>query len=294
MLLFIILLVVAPIVWKLFPIEVANWEIAKARNQIRRLDLDKAGTILQDLQDSRPAVLKYPTFLIAKSDLAIARGKPDEVLEYYEKFSMDVDHWNRIRAGELLSEYFYQLGDFSRSYKLLKQCYGDRRLERDSLNRYAYAKALAKVDLESALENITMILGSDTDGSLKDTRGWVLYQMGEYYESVIMMNEAIAATTTVISKQGYFAGIDTIPKDEKNLSTKDQKSLEALREEMKTTHAISDLRERRNRFLATPVSHLAILHYHRAKALDALESEKAQADWDWLRFHGFEDESVLY
>lgn len=64
--------------------------------------------------------------------------------------------------------------------------------ERDTLNTLAYARAVAHRELDEALVDINEALTyAPQDPSLRDTRAWVLYQLGKYEEALVDADFAV-------------------------------------------------------------------------------------------------------
>src|SRR5574343_385373 len=91
--------------------------------------------------------------------------------------------------GQLGEAYFYQ-----KNNDLGKENY-EKALVLDPAssllrNNYAYRLALAKIDLNHALELIESIVGSGETAHFVDTKGFILFQQGKYADALILFEKA--------------------------------------------------------------------------------------------------------
>lgn len=134
------------------------------------------------------------------------------------------------------------------------------------LNGLAYARAVAGVDLEQALlesSQSMQLSGGGGSAEMLDTHGFILFQLGRQDAALQDLNQAAAliATRLAIAKsvQQY---VDPISREQQ---------LDTIREAA------------------------AVIHYHRALALEAVgQPEQAELDRQRVRTWGFEPDPSLF
>ena len=146
------------------------------------------------------------------------------------------------------------------------------------LNQIAYTRALLIRDLDQALADINLAIQEMPDeGSFRDTRAWVLYQMGRPQDAIADADFAVEQYSSSFEMQWYDNAMDWL---EQRLIP----SGEAEESEVRT-----------RRTTESNFWNLAVLHYHRAKILDALgRTEDAEVEWQWLRSRNFPLDDRLY
>jgi tetratricopeptide (TPR) repeat protein len=184
------------------------------------------------------------------------------------------------------------------------------------LNQLAYYRALARVELEQALQDINQALESDeNEPALRDTRGWVLYQLGRPEEALKDAQFAVEAMerTSMLGILERSLGEFTTSPDYSNLLPEANLAVDPLEENPKqqqtrrtrkgtvpkSTHATKGSAATDgylNMSAANPVLwNLAVLRYHRAMILQKLGREdEAKQDWDWLKKHNFPPDERLH
>jgi tetratricopeptide (TPR) repeat protein len=158
-------------------------------------------------------------------------------------------------------------------------------------------KAMAGVDLETALIEIDTALQFLPDASLLDTKAWVLFQAQKYEDAARVAQRAVEEFEKAASENGVYVGEgdDSVAKlMEPSSNTEVPSALQQHRDRMKAVLAESQPRRRYEMVEQSAVQTAAVLRYHRAKIYDALrETDRAKKDWNWLEFHHFHDESLL-
>lgn len=169
------------------------------------------------------------------------------------------------------------------------------------LNQLAYYRALARVDLDQALEDITKALeANENEPALRDTRAWILYQLDRAEEA---LSDATFAIETVerVSPTGIlerWLGEFTTAPDYSSLLPDAKLSDPAGKTKARTT--IKRAAGADNEYLtmssANPfLWNLGVLHYHRAKILEKLHrTEEAQRDWEWIKQRNFPPDDRLH
>jgi tetratricopeptide (TPR) repeat protein len=86
------------------------------------------------------------------------------------------------------------------SIKVLEQLLEpQQRRTSEQNNLLAYSRSLSNTGLDQALIEIDLAMKRDSDVSAyQDTKGWVLYQSGEYEEALLFANRAVAGFATEI------------------------------------------------------------------------------------------------
>ncbi len=175
------------------------------------------------------------------------------------------------------------------------------------LNQFAYYRALARVELNQALEDINVALKiNENEPALRDTRAWVLFQLGRPEEALADANFAVEATER-FSPQVFlerWAGEFTTAPDyasllpDDNLTSENKPPNKSKKGALKTSAKKSTAAE--DPFLTMPTANpvlwnLGVLHYHRAKILEKLDRPAdAKRDWDWIKQHKFPPDDRLH
>jgi tetratricopeptide (TPR) repeat protein len=158
-------------------------------------------------------------------------------------------------------------------------CVGSLRKNPGLLNQLAYFRALASIELDIALRDINEALSSMPDNdALRDTRAWVLFQMGKPLEALPDANFAVES----ISR----------PRGE-GFAEQFLRWLEQIligRPEPRSSDQVLTRRE-----AGIELWGMGALYFHRARILEALgRVEQAEADFQWLRDHRLPTDSRLY
>jgi tetratricopeptide (TPR) repeat protein len=176
------------------PREIGRWHMAAAREFWRNAEYGEIQGDLSQVADNRQKALakledalrwspEEPTFILQRVEWRTDAAQYDEALRdcnhLIEKFG---DEGELLRKREtilhLLGRHAEAVADAQRIDNLSKTSGIPPRA--NALNELAYAKAIGKIDLESALKEINEALTSQRNAAYLDTRGFIYYQMGKY------------------------------------------------------------------------------------------------------------------
>lgn len=260
-------LVAAPVIADQFRTEVARWYLAEAANRIvaerdSSHQLEQARRWAGDVTDLRDywifrveqALADSPTKVAAVIGEAVAQRKSNAFLA--DSYSMRLAN----------SHFFAEAVDVLEAGKIpeidLDPEYLDKRL-----NNLAYFRALAGIDLDQALSDIDRVLARTPNAAgVRDTRAWVLFQMGNPQRALEDADFAVASVTAT-GNSGWF---------DSSLTWLEEHVLTPRQPQ--TPKKLLTRREAGERLWG-----VAALHYHRAKILEALgRDEEADEEFQWL------------
>ncbi len=259
-----IAVVATPVVHDQFRDEVARWYLASAANRVATgLDIqpqlkqaERWGDDLSSLRDywwlrAEQALADSPDKLASVIEQAVARDKTN--VDIGIKFA------RRLSNNSLFHE---------ATAVLEATCIDELRQQPGILNELAYYRSLSARELDRALKDINQALQDEPDAAeLRDTRGWVLFQMGKPHEAIDDADYAVKA----------FDGLGPSGMVEETLFWLEQR-LAGPPE----PRAADDVLSRRE--AGELLWGRGAVHYHRAKILEALgREEEAQAEFNWLR-----------
>ena len=172
----------------------------------------------------------------------------------------------------------------------------------NNLNSYAYARALAKVELDQALVDINEALGFyPNEPALRDTRAWVYYQLGRYEEAFADADFSVKAQETPSMTNWWDSTLESLLETKELSSTAKQEAAtdssvasdEPVAAEVTGIASEGDqppivmLDPPKNYLTRSQISasvwSLGVMRFHRAMILEKLgRSEDAEADWKWI------------
>jgi hypothetical protein len=163
-------------------------------------------------------------------------------------------------------------------------------------NDLAYARAIAKVDLELASKEIDAALRrtKERNAGFLDTKAWVLYQREEFElakdfaeVAVELLYRDLADVDQTIAEAFY--------PDSRLADVRDKLDQEGLEsEKMAATKGLQKLSGIPESQLQQQLRMIAVLRHHRASILEALgDHEGAAIDRLWLRLFSFSDTESL-
>ena len=149
------------------------------------------------------------------------------------------------------------------------------------LNQISYFRALAGIELDEALENINEALRLYPENeAFRDTRAWVLFQMGRPLEALEDADFAVARMTKPqtgfwsITGELYDYFDQWFPKQDVSVQSEKPLTQREAPIELWTEGA---------------------LRYHRACILESLlRTDEAQEEWDWLEANRLPTDGTLY
>jgi len=257
------------------PLEIGRWQLAKAV-KLREAG-DKEGAY-RELAAAMERFPRSPELWLRRGEWKLDDGEEAQALEDFDKaveLAPDKEGALEKRADVLL-----KAGKFERAVEDWKQVERDSRRSgsppRDmALNQLAYAQALAKVDLDDALESINRALEiRPNEPAFLDTRGYIYYLKDEFEPALQDLDKAVQSTDAVVAK------ISKPP-------------AEGAKAPGKTSAGREGVVESRRREL---LNASAVIHYHRALVLKALDrTEDAEKDMAVAReLTGREPDKTLF
>lgn len=257
-------LALAPVIADQFRPEVARWYLAEATNRIVA-ERDN-GHQLEQARRWAGNMSEMRDYWIFRAEQALA-DSPEDVAKVVAQAVAQ----NKLNFF-LADSYSQRLADhrFFKEAVAVLEAGAIPELE-DSpqhLNNLAYFRALAGIDLDQALVDINRGLESDPDSpGMRDTRGWVLFQMGN---PLLALEDADFAVSAI-----------TPPADAGWLD----RSLAWLESQVLTHREPQESNKTLTRREAGEQLWIrGTLMFHRAKILEALgRTEEAERDFQWLR-----------
>lgn len=271
-------LVGLPLVWAAIPAEVARWYQASAVESIWSEDYESA---LQSLEQALDRSQENALYQVQKAAILIKLKRFTEAIEVCDGVSdenaIPSVFYHRANAYQRLGEHRKALDEIE---KLVDRAAADPPVRivgiagypflfsyEDALNGRAYARALANVELDSALDDINVAferMGNDDIAAYLDTRGYLYYLKGDYERANDDMQRAVS-----ISEEEY--------------PTEWFEKLEA--EEA----GYASMRAKLAR------EHMAVVYHHRGLVSDALgNQDEAQEDFQRALEYGYSPEDGVW
>jgi len=188
-----VLILVGPYVALQAPLEVGRWKLAAAIQARADGQKDRAYSALADAMNWMP---NQPMLYLQRAEWRLADGKQAEAFADADKL---VELWGETaRALTIHSRFLQNAGRHADAVIDCKKI--DEISERSgspsrvtALNWLAYTRALAKMELAEALQNVNDSLGlAGANAGILDTRAFVLYQMQRHDAALVDMTNAIA------------------------------------------------------------------------------------------------------
>jgi outer membrane PBP1 activator LpoA protein len=177
----VVLSCVLPIAKRWLPYEIGLWKVAEAGNHFRDGKLDLASQSMEQAD--------YSDLMM---NLLIEQGDSERALGLLNILKQQGNPSVAAQAGLRASRYFASGQDYLRALKALQvSAPPDARSSPTFLNQIAYMKAMAGVDLETALMEIDTALQFLPDASLLDTKAWVLFQSQKYEDAARVADKAV-------------------------------------------------------------------------------------------------------
>lgn len=257
-------LVTAPVVRDQFQTEVARWYLAAGANRVEQgLPIDEqlanARLWAGDLSGLRD-------YWLLRAEQALVTT-PDQVAEVIgQAVAKDQSFFD---IGYLIAHRLAQQSQFKEAAAVLQASLIDELRDMPTiLNELAYYQALAGIDLDQALARINQALERLPDApELRDTRAWVLFQMGRPQDAIADADFAVERYDAQATNNSLG---DTLGWLEERLSGPPEPLAE---DAVLTRREAGELLWGRG-----------AVHYHRAKILEALgRTDEAEQEFDWLR-----------
>ena len=268
-------LVVVPVIADQFRTEVARWYLAEASNRLvaerdSSHQLEQARRWAGDVTDLRDYWIFRAEQALADSPKKVAAVIGEAVAQ-------------RKSNAFLANTYAMQLANrrlFAEAVDVLEA--GKIPELEDNpqwLNNLAYFRALAGIDLDQALSDINRVLDQTPNAAdARDTRAWVLFQMGNPQTAIEDADFAVNSLTATADAGWLDSSLTWL---EDNVLT--------LREPQTPTKLFT------RREAGERLWRIATLHYHRAKILEALgRDEEADKEFQWLKEHNLPIDGSIY
>ncbi len=272
-----IALAAGPVLASQLRAELARWHIAAATNAVElrqgsaEQHLQSAREVYADVEQLRDywlhklkrTLLEEPTQAVSVLQQAIAASPLNRSLIpmtaaglwKQEKFEEQIQVWELLRSDQ-------------------------QPLPPGVLNELAYARALTAMELDQALEDINQALrNAPNQPAYRDTRAWVLFQMGRASEALEDADFAVKAFESsqqdgLINRTLVALGEQLAPLADDSLAPGQVLTRQQAGEALWGAGA---------------------LYYHRARILEGLlRQEEAQADWNWLAEHHLPQDDRLF
>lgn len=306
-------IVIEPSVWRA---ELARWKLAAAANALEQDRLDEVPRWINDARELNPNLESEQDYWYVLILEAYQRRDYDRMVELIAAATA-VDQ--RFRwLGEYMALRLARAEQFLYAARALEATITDRdQVSPETLNAMAYWRALAGADLDQALQDIERALKVlPDDPALRDTRAWVLFQMGRPLEALADAQFAVETmearlrpvtdlwqrVSELLRGQGTSAPqadetAAPAPAGESPPGTAsaataatEEATAPPLQEEEETNYV--PLLEGQ---VDPQLWSLAVLKYHRARILEALgRIEEAQQDYAWLRQHRLPTDDRLH
>lgn len=301
-----ILLVVTPILTGSWREEAARWELARAANaslmgqteqykdSLERAreqsgDVEKLRDywllrITESINDLRLRLLRSSSpegwFLPAPDDGEGVADSPVELL----KLAIQKDPSFASLAPRILGP-AERLSQYRLYVDTLELVLSPEDREQPAvLNQLAYMRSLGAFELEQALKDIELSLANyPNNTAFRDTRAWVLYQMGRPQDA--LADAEFAVERAVKPSAEWMAPIldllEEATKSADEVASEEQSSDKLSGADSTLNEAATPLRmEEADPF----VWQYGVMRYHRGKILEALgRAEAAEEDFAWLR-----------
>lgn len=277
-----VLIVLAPIGARQLSGELSRWHLAAAANAIEldEGDPDESLKLARDSHADLESTHDYWLFRVKKALDADSTRLPNLIREAQGKIS------TASQIGFYALRHTEANGEFGITVELYEICITPRdRQNPHILNQLAYMRSLAILDLDTALADIDRALEEfPKRGAFRDTRAWVLFQMGRPLEALADVEQAI----------------ESIESRNANPWTEVVESAKELTSELQTQ--LFGEREKPQDLEPLPRSQVdeliwqdGVIRYHRAKILESLgRDEEAEPDWQWIREHRLPPDDRLY
>jgi len=271
------------------PREIGRWHLAAALNVRGTGEKDAA---YQKLAAAIAWFPKSPALLLQRAEWRLDDGERDEAFADCDRMlevGGDRQEWLRAHA-----QFLQNAGEFGRAVEDWKKI--NELSQRsgtpsrpDALNGLAYAQSLAEVELDEALENVNQALELQTtnNDAILDTRGYIFHLKDQNIMALSDLDRAVKGLDPYVKPaREELAKEKAQPAEEDKLTTSQPKTLVEIQSHLGT----------RADQLAGVVRSAAVIHYHRALILAALDrQQEADAERAFVRqLIGREPDATLF
>ena len=275
-----------PVLRDYYPGTAARWMMAQAANEFDRGNPEKAERLLDGAYSQSSDILSDPHFWQQLDRIEESDSSKNSELKskIFDRFIRELrDTAVRANAAMSRAESLSKNKNFEAAARLLKENLPAREERNPRQNNLlAYMRALAGIELDDALLDIDRALKFDSNGSLLDTKGWVLHRLGRNEEALQILNQALEDLESnwrsnqkleqFLSRVSEIAGEGTTESDSesKALGTGLDQLLDEFPEVARILPEITDV--------------LAVMHYHRMRIYESLgKTEEMHRELRWLQ-----------
>ncbi len=283
----------------------AKWTIASAANEYLDGHPDKAEESLKQAAVLSHQVATEPEYWNLKFDLVFNKEKPsnETIAALFEESVALITRtpaFQRRILAQLVGEHFHLRRENEYAVKMMEKFFPaiSKRTVNEN-NFLAYARALSKKELETALTEVDAALVADGTSRIEllDTKAWVLHGLGRDKDALAFIEESIKKLHSEL-------------KQVKGIPTKDRGKFEELfvtevEEGSKTDSTapppLSRMEGLKKEFsylrpidLELQAKRIAVVRFHRACILDELgRTDESELDYRWLDQFGFTEPEKL-
>jgi tetratricopeptide (TPR) repeat protein len=187
-----LLILLAPFVAVLGPVEIAAWHLAAAQEERAAGKKEEAYDRLTDAMRWSPRsaglYLQRAAWKLEDKQLDEALGDADQAAE------LNPDDYDTLSLRALILQHLDRHAEAIQDWKAIDRLsltrgWPDRTT---ALNGLAYARAVGKLDLKEATRNVEEALKLEPrNPAILDTRGYLLYLQGEHAKALVDMDAAV-------------------------------------------------------------------------------------------------------
>ena len=305
---------------------------SKLAHDLARIGMfQQAAEALRELLgESAKKVVFYWDLLISDAYLESGASQALELIREAIESNPN-DDTMRYALSAQYANIFSENEEFDAALDAYKIQFGDDYArDRITLNTLAYSRALALRELDAALVDIDEALTyAPQDASMRDTRAWVLYQLGRYEDALKdadfavkefekptltnwlqgQLSQAAAQSTnaTPATTEGKAKSPSEDKKEEKDDEVAAEKQSDSEIESSTEATRLDNLLNQEatkhggaHRYATVAATDpltwtRGVIHYHRAKILEKLgRSDEAKVDWDYLEQHNLPPDDRLH
>ncbi|RMF37599.1 MAG: hypothetical protein D6753_17300 [Planctomycetota bacterium] len=246
--------------------EIARWKLAAAANALdRQAPAEEVQRLIEEARQWHPEIEKERDYWYVLIWEAIQQG--DHALTAQRVLDARRASHRFARLGFYVAQDLARSGEYDMAIQVLEATIESRETtDPEWLNALAYWRALIAKDLDTALADINLALRERPDDpAFRDTRAWVLFQMGRPLEALEDANFAVETFEKLYSPllplwdrlDQWLPRMGPTVADDEPLS-----------------EAEADPR----------LWSWGVMRYHRARILEALgRMSEAEKDYEWLR-----------
>jgi tetratricopeptide (TPR) repeat protein len=184
------------------PREIASWHLVAAQEARAAGDKERANARLNDAMYWSP---KDPRLLLQRAAWNLEDGRNSEALDGANKaVELSGDHYAALMVRAQIYQRLGQHAEAIEDWKVINRLSQTRGTPpRDqALNGLAYARAVGKLDLKEASQNVAEALElRPSEPAILDTRGYLLHLQGLHEGALVDMNRAVEGMEEQFAQQ---------------------------------------------------------------------------------------------